>query len=679
LYHGSWKIMDQVMLNHLNTPVLVLQDPSKLIISVANSAALNLLFGVEDAQNYIGKSLFDTAPESWIVEQHPLLYTLTTCLNLIQEEIDRGDFNPGDQNLVTKVVFSFGDKSVYQVQTKPLTLQALPKTSCILVEAANITDEIEATGSMLRADRHGFMYSRPTGTGKFYTSRVSDNILNMLEISSEEFFSEGGFINFVHPGDKQVILDRDIRQQNGEKVESVRVRLIAKSGQTKICNLSCTSSIIGGKVAQITTVVHDISEQVRLENDLIEARKLAQDAIMKSPIGQMILKRNGDLVLINPKAQESIHEFTQTVLHPGLNFFEIAPDSETILMYKEIIERVYDKDIVEVHEMEYENPDNTEDKHWYNIVFVKVRDGLEGVLMMVQETTDSKKKLELIAGRTEYLLSTMATAIELREATDGGTVEHIHRVSQMIEEICRKMGFEDDIIRVFKAGARGHDIGKIGWSDEILFGGKLLEGDARNALISHIITWVQMMGNSTDPFIQAICYCINHHHQDWNGKGYPKVKRIKNGLRVDEPLEGQEIPLEARIFRLIDSWDAMRSLDRKYKSHGFGPYTTMMNLIKGAFIQYDPHITVVVIDYLLENYKKYNYGIPGGANLENVEINTKEEVLEELQSLRARIDKNVSAGNLPASDIDEQVRGCLIRNPELIDPRNILSYYIKPN
>jgi HD-GYP domain-containing protein (c-di-GMP phosphodiesterase class II) len=108
---------------------------------------------------------------------------------------------------------------------------------------------------------------------------------------------------------------------------------------------------------------------------------------------------------------------------------------------------------------------------------------------------------------------------------------------------------EEDLVHL-RRGALLHDIGKIGVPDSILFkAGKLTETEQR-VMKEHpnvafkLLSPITFLRHAVD-----IPYC---HHEKWDGTGYP------HGLK------GEEIPLAARIFAVIDVWDALRS-DRPYR------------------------------------------------------------------------------------------------------------------
>jgi putative two-component system response regulator len=138
-------------------------------------------------------------------------------------------------------------------------------------------------------------------------------------------------------------------------------------------------------------------------------------------------------------------------------------------------------------------------------------------------------------------------ALELRDQeTDG----HSRRVSEMAVHLAQAMGMGEEQLQQVRRGALLHDIGKVGIPDSILVKPGPLTEDEWAIMKRHASYAHEFLGRIT--FLQEaldIPYC---HHERWDGTGYPR------GLR------GEQIPLAARIFAVIDVWDALCS-DRPYR------------------------------------------------------------------------------------------------------------------
>ncbi|MFZ5917258.1 MAG: HD domain-containing phosphohydrolase [Chloroflexota bacterium] len=138
-------------------------------------------------------------------------------------------------------------------------------------------------------------------------------------------------------------------------------------------------------------------------------------------------------------------------------------------------------------------------------------------------------------------------ALELR---DKETKDHTRRVTEMTVRLARAMGLSSSDLVPVRRGALLHDIGKMGIPDGILLKPGPLTPVEEEIMRRHPIYAYEMLA-AIDYLRSAldIPYC---HHEKWDGTGYPR------GLR------GTEIPLAARIFAVVDVWDALRS-DRPYR------------------------------------------------------------------------------------------------------------------
>ena len=141
-----------------------------------------------------------------------------------------------------------------------------------------------------------------------------------------------------------------------------------------------------------------------------------------------------------------------------------------------------------------------------------------------------------------------ALALELRDKETEG---HSRRVTESAMQLARKMGMDEAKIKYIYYGALLHDIGKMGVPDEILNKpGSLNEEEW--ALIHQHPTFAYELLKDIE-YIQPAISIPFSHHEHWDGTGYP------------QGLKGEEIPLPARIFTVIDIWDALLS-DRPYRS-----------------------------------------------------------------------------------------------------------------
>ncbi len=139
-------------------------------------------------------------------------------------------------------------------------------------------------------------------------------------------------------------------------------------------------------------------------------------------------------------------------------------------------------------------------------------------------------------------------ALDLRDKETEG---HTQRVTEMTIKLARAFGFSEEELVQVRWGALLHDIGKLGVPDGILLKPGPLTDEEWVIMKMHPTFAYQML--SPIRYLRSALEIPYSHHEKWDGTGYP------NGL------EGIQIPLIARIFAVVDVWDALRS-DRPYRA-----------------------------------------------------------------------------------------------------------------
>jgi putative two-component system response regulator len=166
---------------------------------------------------------------------------------------------------------------------------------------------------------------------------------------------------------------------------------------------------------------------------------------------------------------------------------------------------------------------------------------------LVKERTELERvNAELIAAYDATILG-WSRAMDLRDRETEG---HSQRVAERTLLIARAMGFNEQRIVHVRRGALLHDIGKLGIPDSILHKPGKLNSEEWAVMQQHPTLGYKMLKDIEYLYPALdIPYC---HHEKWDGTGYPR------GLKEEE------IPLEARIFAIVDVWDALTS-DRPYR------------------------------------------------------------------------------------------------------------------
>ena len=173
-------------------------------------------------------------------------------------------------------------------------------------------------------------------------------------------------------------------------------------------------------------------------------------------------------------------------------------------------------------------------------------------------------------------------ALDMRDRETEG---HTQRVTEMTVSLAEAMGvFGDDLVAI-RRGALLHDIGKIGIPDSILLKPGRLTDDEWTLMRMHPVLARQMLENIRflAPSLD-IPYC---HHERWDGPGYP------NGLK------GVQIPLAARIFAVVDVWDALRS-NRPYKD-AWPEAEIRKHLVEQSGKHFDPDVVACFMNLFRSN------------------------------------------------------------------------------
>jgi putative two-component system response regulator len=161
---------------------------------------------------------------------------------------------------------------------------------------------------------------------------------------------------------------------------------------------------------------------------------------------------------------------------------------------------------------------------------------------------ESAKRSEGLSGaETEGILFALATAIEHR---DQNTAGHCERLSFIGVALGMAMDLDEVSLLTLYRGGYLHDVGKVGLPDSILYKTGKLTADEWIVMQSHPERGVEICRHLSS--LEPVLPIIRHHHERWDGSGYPYG------------LAGEEIPLLARVLQIADIYDALTS-PRPYK------------------------------------------------------------------------------------------------------------------
>jgi diguanylate cyclase (GGDEF)-like protein/putative nucleotidyltransferase with HDIG domain len=207
-----------------------------------------------------------------------------------------------------------------------------------------------------------------------------------------------------------------------------------------------------------------------------------------------------------------------------------------------------------------------------------------GYLIYRSTVSRLKIKTDEVVALSKLHLATaeaLATAID---AKDQVTHCHVRRVQVYAARMGEVFGLSDNEISALKAGALLHDIGKLAVPPHILNKpGRLTPAEFEKMKI-HTVVGAQILSRVDFPY--PVVPIIRHHHERWDGRGYP------------DRLKGEQIPITARIISVVDCFDSVRE-DRPFR-RGMTIDEATALLRRGSGIHFDPHVVNQFLRHLSE-------------------------------------------------------------------------------
>jgi len=194
---------------------------------------------------------------------------------------------------------------------------------------------------------------------------------------------------------------------------------------------------------------------------------------------------------------------------------------------------------------------------------------------------DQRRELErLVAERTQEIQATRLEVIKrlgrAAEFKDNETGLHVVRMSLYAKILAEAMIDNEEWVETLFQAAPMHDVGKIGIPDSILLKAAPLSEDEWTTMKKHTLHGAKIIGNEGSDLMRMASTIAEHHHEKWDGSGYPHGK------------SGNEIPLAARIVAVADVFDVLTT-ERPYKE-AWQIEDAIMMIEESAGSHFDPEV-----------------------------------------------------------------------------------------
>jgi PAS domain S-box-containing protein/putative nucleotidyltransferase with HDIG domain len=287
----------------------------------------------------------------------------------------------------------------------------------------------------------------------------------------------------------------------------------------------------------------------------------------------------GNLTYMSPAIEKLIGYTAEEVMAMPITDYTVQEDYDalTAKLTEELAKTPAERD----HSVIMPVRHRTKDNHFVHTEFsaswlLDEQGNLIGVQGTTRDITERLKAEGDLLQAYDATIEGWAYALDLK---DEETEEHSQRVTRFSLHIARKMGIKDEELVHVKRGALLHDIGKMGIPDSILLKPGPLTDEEWVVMRKHpfyayeMLSWIDYLRPALD-----IPYC---HHEKWDGSGYPRG------------LKGTAIPLPARIFAVVDVYDALTS-DRPYRK-AWSVEDTLALIKKDSGSHFDPEVVNVFL------------------------------------------------------------------------------------
>lgn len=491
----------------------------------------------------------------------------------------------------------------FQIQALPI--QSAKKRSSCLILFTDLTELLasqqelglmqERLKSAIQAN-HSFVYEWNVKEDQVTSSGHLDAPDKNMISSFQDILSR------IHPEDRQAFRNKTLQFIEG-KYDSIQqdFRTISPSGAYKWVsnNGRAISRDENGKVVRFVGTVTDISDRKKYETDIqylathdlltslqnrnafetfTENRTFSHELLLVAdmdglkPMNDIHGHQFGDLAL------KRIASLLNKHFHDADFIGRIGGDEFAIILPALRREEITDRIEALKHTIKLQTDLPMETNLSIGYAYSRRAESFESMFQRAEDRMYKDKLTNRTSSKASVVLSLMRSLQEKKLETEA----HCRRVEEYCVAIAEKMRLDYHIINELRLLAKLHDIGKIAIPMEILNKPGPLSEDEWLMMKQHSAIGARIV--SASPNLDTIAEGILHHHEHWDGHGYPEGRK------------GTEIPLTARILCLVDAYDAMTS-QRTYNT-AKNREEALRELILCSGSQFDPFITELFITIL---------------------------------------------------------------------------------
>jgi len=371
------------------------------------------------------------------------------------------------------------------------------------------------------------------------------------------------------------LVERFTQIVSGKLFEPFQVKAIRRSKEVRWLEIYLALLKRNEEVYAIQVISRDITESKYAEEALRSTNELLQALINAAPLAIDMVDTEGRVKLWSPAAEQLFDWKADEVIGRPL---PSVPEE----LQPEVSEQIRNELLGATHyglETRRLRKDGSlvDVQLWTSPLhdFERKIIGSVGILTDITERKRAERQIQTLNAELliayDETLEGWARALDLR---DKNTEDHSVRVMDLTMDLARAMGISElDMIHI-RRGALLHDIGKMGVPDAILLKPGPLTKEEWQVMRKHPVFAYDLLSNI--PFLRPALDIPFYHHEKWDGSGYPRG------------LSGEQIPLAARIFSIVDVWDALGS-DRPYRKK-WTKGKILEYIRKEAGIRFDPEI-----------------------------------------------------------------------------------------